>query len=264
MAEDLKSNLETYKSQLEQVCAVLTLQPDNEEVLKLQSDLLEVIALTEQLLNASKPQATTEETTQLAITDKGADYDDDDDNNVGYMCAESSEGQSQAPEVHWKVGSKCLAQSSKWSKDGQYYEAVIDEITSDGQVSITFVDYKDQSEVSTVSMLKQIGTVPVANKKSNSEKTAKKRTAAELREYLQKRKQKKQQRFKMMDEKREQDKDSWKSFHTKTSKKKGVVRKSIFASPDNVEGRVGIGTCGVSGKKMTEFVMPGSKHRSGL
>ena len=42
-----------------------------------------------------------------------------------------------------------------------------------------------------------------------------KRTAAEQREYLQKRKQKKQQRFKMLDEKREQDKNNWKNFSAK-------------------------------------------------
>lgn len=37
--------------------------------------------------------------------------------------------------------------------------------------------------------------------------------------------------------------------------KKGglLVKKSIFASPDSVTGRVGIGTCGVSGLPMTEY-----------
>lgn len=35
--------------------------------------------------------------------------------------------------------------------------------------------------------------------------------------------------------------------------KKGIPKKSIFASPDNFNGRVGIGTCGLGGKGMTEF-----------
>lgn len=35
--------------------------------------------------------------------------------------------------------------------------------------------------------------------------------------------------------------------------KKGMSKKSIFASPDNVTGRVGIGTCGVAGKGMTDY-----------
>ena len=39
-----------------------------------------------------------------------------------------------------------------------------------------------------------------------------------------------------------------------------MSKKSIFASPDNVNGRVGIGTCGVSGKGMTEY-MQAEKHK---
>ena len=34
---------------------------------------------------------------------------------------------------------------------------------------------------------------------------------------------------------------------------KGRVKRSIFATPDSVTGRVGVGTCGVSGKGMTKF-----------
>ena len=35
--------------------------------------------------------------------------------------------------------------------------------------------------------------------------------------------------------------------------KKGFVKKSIFKTPENAKGRVGIGTCGAGGKDMTEF-----------
>jgi survival-of-motor-neuron-related-splicing factor 30 len=35
--------------------------------------------------------------------------------------------------------------------------------------------------------------------------------------------------------------------------KKGVVKHSIFRSPETVVGRVGVGTCGVSGKGMTDY-----------
>ena len=34
---------------------------------------------------------------------------------------------------------------------------------------------------------------------------------------------------------------------------KGKVKRSIFATPDAVNGRVGVGTCGVGGKPMTEY-----------
>lgn len=36
--------------------------------------------------------------------------------------------------------------------------------------------------------------------------------------------------------------------------KKGMSKKSIFASPDNANGRVGIGTCGVAGRGMTDYM----------
>ncbi|CAB0033577.1 unnamed protein product [Trichogramma brassicae] len=45
-------------------------------------------------------------------------------------------------------------------------------------------------------------------------------------------------------------------------RQKGVVKKSIFATPENINGRVGIGTCGVSGKEMTKYTN-GEKWRRG-
>lgn len=80
---------------------------------------------------------------------------------------------------------------------------------------------------------------------------------------MKKKKAKKQQRFKDLEEEREQDKNKWLNFSTKNTKKSGQAKaKSIFASPDNVNGRVGIGTCGVSGKEMTKYSY-GEKYRKG-
>lgn len=84
------------------------------------------------------------------------------------------------------------------------------------------------------------------------------------KEYLKKKKQKKQQRFKDLEEERETDKNKWLNFKTKSTKKTNIIKiKSIFASPENVNGRVGIGTCGVSGKPMTEYSY-GEKYRKGV
>ena len=43
------------------------------------------------------------------------------------------------------------------------------------------------------------------------------------------------------------------SFFFQCKKLKGVTKKSIFATPDAVNGRVGIGTCGIGGRPMTDF-----------
>lgn len=56
--------------------------------------------------------------------------------------------------------------------------------------------------------------------------------------------------------------DNYCFLHDLQSAKKGVVKKSIFATPENVNGRVGIGTCGVSGREMTKF-SNGEKWRRG-
>lgn len=82
---------------------------------------------------------------------------------------------------------------------------------------------------------------------------------------MKRKKAKKQQRFKVLEEEREQDKNKWLNFTTKNTKKSGQIKvKSIFASPDNVNGRVGIGTCGVSGNPMTKSSLPMTKYRKGI
>lgn len=66
-----------------------------------------------------------------------------------------------------------------------------------------------------------------------------------------------------MEEEREDDKNKWLQFTTKSGKKHGAVKpKSIFATPENANGRVGIGTCGVAGNPMTKYSY-GEKYRKG-
>ena len=48
-----------------------------------------------------------------------------------------------------------------------------------------------------------------------------------------------------------------------SKKLKGVTRKSIFATPEAVNGRVGIGTCGIGGKPMTDYTQA-EKRRRGM
>jgi len=78
---------------------------------------------------------------------------------------------------------------------------------------------------------------------------------ADEREYKRKKNQKKAQRRKELEEEREGEKNKWLDFNAKVFSKtsKGKVKKSIFASPEAVGGRVGVGTCGQSGQPMTKF-----------
>jgi len=233
--DDLQSSLEGYLLQLQQVEAALTSDPSDEELQKLKTDLTEVIDLTKELLDQQR----------------------------GTGSSHGEESQS------WNVGDKCHA---PWSQDGKYYEAVIEEIHDDGRVSVGFQKYS-HGDVTHVSQLKVFdktyvepsrdgqpstsGTTRAAPKESLAER---KRALQKQKEYLKKRKQKKVARVQELDAEREKSKKSWLVF----SNKKGLLnkKKSIFASPESVQGRVGIGTCGVSGKPMTEF-SAADKYRKG-
>ena len=139
----------------------------------------------------------------------------------------------------------------------RYYDAIIEEITTDGEVSVRFKKYNNVT-VTTLVLLKasSLGSSGTSSAKDKKEEMAKQR------EYLKKKKAKKAERFKKMDEQREEEKSKWQNFSSKAFGKRGFVKKSIFKTPENAQGRVGIGTCGVSGQKMTSF-SSANKYRRG-
>ena len=56
----------------------------------------------------------------------------------------------------------------------------------------------------------------------------------------------------------EKEKNQWLNFSKKINKHNMTPRRSIFASPETVDGRVGVGTCGIAGRPMTKLP---SHHR---
>ncbi|XP_011171738.1 survival of motor neuron-related-splicing factor 30 isoform X1 [Solenopsis invicta] len=234
-------DLQNYKLQLQQVEAALTTDPNNEELIKLKFDLKEVIKLTHDLIKSQQQEK------------RQANGMDAKDPILLAVLANK-----------WKVGDQCMA---PWSEDGKYYEATIDAISEDGIVNVTFNEYKN-TDVTMLSQLKSVAKRPASDWADQKSKKRKMQAAAvagsdpnKQREYLKKKKQRKLQRFKELEEERELEKNKWLAFTNKSSKK-GVIKKSIFATPENVNGRVGIGTCGVSGREMTKF-SNGEKWRRG-
>ncbi|GIX68412.1 survival of motor neuron-related-splicing factor 30 [Caerostris darwini] len=216
MADDLQS----YEVQLQQVEAALTNEPDNEELIALKKNLEEVIQLTTQLI----------------------------DNNTEKNSGSFAEGSSKdSGSGSWKAGERCLA---PWSEDGQFYEAVIDDITEDGQCTVTFSAYGNTDTCD----VEQLRIVDKNHKEHADGATKSKKLIIQAqKDYKKKKAQKKAQRMKLLEEEREKEKSKWHNFNSKAFNKKGHVKKSIFASPDNINGRVGIGTCGIGGRPMTEF-----------
>lgn len=232
-------DLQNYKLQLQQVEAALTTDPNNEELIKLKFDLKEVIKLTHDLIKSQHQEK------------RQANGMDAKDPILLAVLANK-----------WKVGDQCMA---PWSEDSKYYEATIDVINEDGIVNVTFNEYKN-TDVTMLSQLKSISKRPASDWVDQKAKKMQANAVAvadpnKQREYLKKKKQRKLQRFKELEEERELEKNKWLAFTNKSSKK-GVIKKSIFATPENVNGRVGIGTCGVSGREMTKF-SNGEKWRRG-
>ncbi|XP_060574335.1 survival of motor neuron-related-splicing factor 30-like [Ruditapes philippinarum] len=238
MADELEENVSMYRLQLQQVEDSLSLDPENEDLKKLKTDLQEVIQLTVDLIGQKQMPGTTD-TTESETGD-----------------SEQSTSLKRAPVKHWQPGEKCLA---IWSEDKNYYEATVDEILEDGSCTVTFDEYGN-TDVTEVSLLKPLetesGKRKMAEGAGDSKKPLSKKDKLALeREYKRKKNQKKAQRQKQLEEERETEKNKWLDFNAKTFSKtsKGKVKKSIFATPDSVEGKVGVGTCGKSGKPMTQY-----------
>ncbi|KAF7221307.1 survival of motor neuron-related-splicing factor 30 [Nothobranchius furzeri] len=223
MSEDLSKQLSSYKAQLQQVEVALSTDQGNEDLRKLQKDLQEVIDLTKDLITSQPPDASS-----------------------------STSGSDTVPvKKTWKVGDKCLA---LWSQDGQVYEAEIEEVDREnGTAAVTFSGYGN-AEVIPLHNLKAVEERKLTEEDILKSKS-KKEQIAEQREYKKKKAQKKVQRMKELEQEREEQKSKWQQFNNKaySKNKKGQVKRSIFASPESVNGKVGVGTCGIADKPMTQY-----------
>lgn len=237
----MSDELQNYQLQLQQVEAALLSDPDNKELQKLKVDLEEVIELTLDLKQKAEEAAK-----QPEYTEPVTGYEEDEVTK-SLLAVEQFVAKNKKKRI-WRVGDVCMA---KWGDNNQLAEARIDSINPDGQVNVTFEAYKNRG-VTTLAELKEF----TGHKRVLTEAEKLKRAKMNNKEYLKKKKAKKLQRFKELEEERESEKQKWLAFTSKATKNKKagfVKQKSIFASPDTVNGRVGIGTCGISGKPMTEF-----------
>lgn len=224
MSDDLAKQLSSYKAQLQQVEVALSTDQDNEDLRKLQKDLQEVIDLTTDLLTAQPSDGASTTTTTPTFPMKQI----------------------------WKVGDRCLAH---WSHDGQVYEAEIEEIDHENSTAaVTFSGYGN-AEVIPLQNLKVPEEGKHLEEDGNMKAKSKKEQIAEQREYKKKKAQKKVARMKELEQEREDQKSKWQQFNNKaySKNKKGQVKRSIFASPESVNGKVGVGTCGIADKPMTQY-----------
>ncbi|KAH9950466.1 hypothetical protein B0H21DRAFT_535982 [Amylocystis lapponica] len=232
-----RADLETYQVQLSQVELALSTDHNNAELTSLRSELKELIELTQAAIKQQEAAASSSKS---------------DPSRKAAAAASSAKT--------WSAGDECLA---KYSGDGAWYPSRITSVggSADNRVySVMFKGY-NSTELVNASQLK---TLP-ANYQSYAPSSAGKRKLSAVEEEEREKKKKKNEKkleVKAAKAKEQTEKQAtWQKFAKKSEKKgihiAGVSGTSIFKTPENPLGRVGVTG---SGKGMTE-VAPRGKHK---
>lgn len=169
----------------------------------------------------------------------------------------------------WRDGDQVQA---KFSADGMMYQATVESGSDEGGYVVVFKGYNNNETVpadeifplkgsgargvgaQTITSSARQDATEILSTDTPEQRAAKKKKAKGQRTF---------QRRKEQDEKLNAGKQSWQAFNAKSKtssgKKKlgGVTRKSIFATPDTLDGKVGVVG---SGAGMTDFGAR-KKHR---
>ncbi|XP_059652049.1 uncharacterized protein LOC132299453 [Cornus florida] len=275
--EELASNLSTYKEQLQQVRNLLDDDPGNSEYADMERELVEVIALTEELLKTAKQS----ENSGLNIGTSA------DVSPGSHYSGDTSQHNLELRSIHdhsdkFPIGTKVQA---VWSDDGEWYDATIEAHTPNGYY-VTYDGWGNKEEVDPANVRPiQEGAVNAlleAEKEAEATRQAIKRKIAQaavvdfqskslpakLRidpndpEDVKVTKRKKIHAFKskirmeQLEVTQNKRQNAWQQFQTTKGRAKkigffsGRKRESIFKSPDDPQGKVGVTG---SGKGLTEF-----------
>lgn len=226
-----KSDLEEYKLQLREVETALEADPDNAELSGLHAQLKELIELSQAAIAQAESTSSNSKKTTAA-----------------------------APTHTWAAGDECMA---RYTADGQWYPARITFVggAAENRVySIVFKGYNN-TELVKAADLKALPN----NYASTSAVTGKRKLSKVEEEEREKKKKKNEKKVEVRAQKAKEQNEkqqSWQKFAKKAAPKKGihiagVAGTSIFKTPDNPTGRVGVTG---SGKGMTE-VAAKAKHK---
>ncbi|KAH7344634.1 hypothetical protein B0J17DRAFT_636280 [Rhizoctonia solani] len=237
-----RKELETYQVQLSQVELALASDPDNEELTSLRSELTELITLTEAALSQEDSGPTASGSTTSAPANS------------------NNRKQPATPAASFQAGDECLA---KYSSDGQWYPARITSVGGSDErrvFSIVFKGYNSTELVDAASLKR----MPPGGYRGHNATMNKRKLAPEEEAERERKKKKNEKKLEVRAQKAKEQNNkqaAWQKF-AKKSEKKGVViagmqGSSIFKTPDNPHGRVGVTG---SGKGMTEYATR-EKHK---
>ncbi|XP_033139868.1 survival of motor neuron-related-splicing factor 30 isoform X2 [Brassica rapa] len=265
--KELASNLTTYKEQLQQVRQLLSEDPRNSEYADMEKELKEVIALTEELLATAKQN-------EISLSDAGATSDSP--NNLLEGAWRQMESRNDPiHEGKFPIGTKVQA---VFSEDGEWYEATVEAHTLNGYyVSYNEWGNKEEVDPDNVRAIENNALLE-AERLAEATKNALKRKIeqAASSDYQSKtlpaklkidpndpedvRKKihafKSKARQEQLEVAQNKKQNAWQQFQTTKAKTKkvgfytGRKKESIFKSPEDPFGKVGV--IG-SGKGLTDF-----------
>ncbi|KAL4242108.1 hypothetical protein ABKN59_001840 [Abortiporus biennis] len=231
------ADLETYQVQLSQVELALSNDPDNTKLSELRDELKELIDLTKAAIAQQEAAASS---SKAEASRKAA--------------SSSTSGRV------WAAGDECLA---KYSGDGQWYPARITSVGGSAEnraYSVVFKGY-NSTEMVKASQIKALPTNYTAPLPVGGTKRKLSKLEEEEREKKKKKNEKKLEVKAAKAKEQTEKQATWQKFAKKSEKKgihiAGVSGTSIFKTPDNPLGKVGVTG---SGKGMTE-VAPRGKHK---
>ncbi|KAF5744015.1 survival of motor neuron-related-splicing factor 30 [Tripterygium wilfordii] len=268
--EELASNLSTYKEQLHQVRQLLANDRQNSEYADMEKELQEVIALTEELLATARQNEISPDAQPTASESPSLPYSKGNQMELGSVCDHHEK---------FPLGTKVQA---VWSEDGEWYDATIEALTPNGYY-VSYDEWGNKEEVDPANVrpvqydvLLEAERVAEATKQAIKRKIAQASSVdfqsrslpAKLRiepddpEDVKAAKRKKIHSFKskmrmeQLEVTQNKRQNAWQQFQTTKGRAKkigflsGRKRESIFKSPDDPQGKVGVTG---SGKGLTEF-----------
>ncbi|EPQ60756.1 hypothetical protein GLOTRDRAFT_113301 [Gloeophyllum trabeum ATCC 11539] len=231
-----KADLETYQVQLSQVELALQADPTNTELSSLREELKELINLTQAAIAQAEASASSK--------------------------SESRKHAHASSSAHvWSAGDECLG---KYSGDGQWYPAKVISVGGSAEkrvYSIVFKGYNNTELVEGSSLKPLPPNYNSAGPSSSSLKRKLTKAEEEEKEKKKKKNEKKLEAKAAKAKEQMQKQQTWQKFAKKAEKKginiAGVSGTSIFKTPDNPLGKVGVTG---SGKGMTPVHLQG-KHK---
>ena len=144
------------------------------------------------------------------------------------------------------------------SASKRYEEALVHDLLPESEIVVVKFGASNETDICQLSSLKPtlVNNLSGLDGKVHykGKLISKKEKIIKEREYKKKRNLKKKMKLKEKEAQSEISKNNWQNFHKKVQSKssKGVIKKSIFTSPFSLQGKVGVGTCGVGDKPMTK------------